>query len=62
MILKSKYNLKINSQVSQLRGHKPDEAVSIGAATALPGALAVLPRAAEPDVLVTHLEVGLLFF
>ena len=30
--------------------------MSVGAAATLSGALAVLPRAAEPDVLVTHVE------
>ena len=45
-----------NSREDATSGHKPDETVSVGAASTLPGALAVLPRAAEPDVLMTHLE------
>ena len=45
-----------NRREDATSGHKPDETVSVGAASTLPGALAVLPRAAEPDVLMTHLE------
>ena len=45
-----------NRREDPTSGHKPDETVSVGAASTLPGALAELPGAAEPDVLVTHLE------
>ena len=38
--------------------HEPDETVSVGATSALPGSLAILPRAAEPNVLVSHGDCG----
>ena len=50
--------LPADSEIEESSDHRiddsPDQAVSVGAASAFPRALAVLPRAAEPNVVVTH--------
>ena len=56
VVFPAKFNSQISSSTGGTEDHEPDETVPVGAASTLPGALAVLPRTAEPDVLVTHDE------